>query len=134
MRLPVIALALAASACANTSKPLEPVLWNASLPYPAFGTLQAWTLVGDGSLALQAQDKTWHRATFTAPCAGLKVAPPVLAIKVSRFGETDRVSGVTIGAETCYFKTLETVDDPKSLAIAAPSAPVEGRPLPAPSR
>jgi hypothetical protein len=136
MRLTVLLLALAAplaaAACAST-KPLEPVLYNASLQAAEFGTLQSWQALRDGSIVIQGQDKKYHRATFTAPCAALAGAPAV-AIKISKFGTNSVISGVTIGAETCHFNTLEPVDDPKSLAIASPSAPVEGRALPAPAR
>jgi hypothetical protein len=138
MRLAVLLLSLvvplAISACATSKTPLDPVRANAFLPAAEFGVLQSWQALRDGTILLQGQDKKFHRATFTAPCAGLANAPSV-TLKISKIGEISKVQGVTpAGAETCYFNALEAVDDPKSLAIASPSAPVEGRQLPAPTR
>ncbi|MEJ0023462.1 MAG: DUF6491 family protein [Alphaproteobacteria bacterium] len=137
MRLSAFLLALAlpaaVAACANsTPPPLEPVHANAFLP-AEFGALQSWQALRDGSILLQGQDKKYIRAVFTAPCAGLANAPAV-TLKTGKVGDISKVQGITVGAETCYFNALEPVDDPKSLAIASPSAPVEGRPLPAPTR
>lgn len=139
MRPTLVLIVLTVSACASsTPPPLDPVKANASLPAAEFGALVSWQALRDGSILIEGAGKKYHRATFTAPCAGLAGAQAV-AVKVSKFGSEDRVQGVTInpaagGAETCYFNALEPVDDPKSLAIAAPSAPVEGRPLPAPGQ
>lgn len=139
MRFPAIALALTLTACSSASPPpLDPVHANAFLPAASFGSLQSWQGLRDGSIVLQGADKKWQRATFTAPCAGLAGATAV-TLKISKVGTADNIQGVTLstqagGAETCYFNTLEPVDDPKSLAIAAPSTPVEAKALPPPSR
>lgn len=134
MRPFVILLAVAVSACASTNPPpLDPVHANAFLDAGQFGALQSWQALRDGSIVLQGADKKWQRATFTAPCAGLANAQAV-TLKIGKIGTVDKVQGVTIGTEACYFNSLEAIDDPKSLAIAAPSAPVEGRALPAPGR
>jgi Family of unknown function (DUF6491) len=139
MRRFAILLVLALPACASAPPPpLDPVRANAFLDAGQFGALQSWQGLRDGSIVLQGADKKWQRATFTSPCAGLANASAV-TLKVSKIGTIDKVQGVTPttpagAAETCYFNTLEAVDDPKSLAIAAPSAPVEGRALPAPAR
>lgn len=133
-----IAASLAACAPMTTPKtpeaPLTVVNENASIPFVSLGGIKSWSAREDGSLLIEGTTGRFYRATFMNNCSDLKFAGTGIAITSDAAGATDRFSRVLVNGRSCPFATLDEVIDPKSRASAAPTAPVEGASLPAPTR
>jgi hypothetical protein len=132
---PTLALALAAAtaACTTTPKPPEQpvtvVRPDASIPFAGFGGIDSWQSRDDGSLILESRSHKFYHVTFIAPCPELRFAGPAIALKTGPIDTADRFSSIIVNGRTCQFATLDEVIDPKSKAVAAPAAAVEGRAL-----
>jgi hypothetical protein len=135
----VLALGACLAACAAPPQPTAqrpaPLMApkeSATVPQLSLGAIAGWERQPDGAATFTGTSGKTFRATFTDGCPQLDATPPPKV--TAAIWPADRFSGVVVGRYACYFDTLKEVIDPKSRAIAAPSAEVDGTALPPPTR
>jgi len=85
---------------------------HAVIRFADYGGIQNWRAADDGSLLIEARNRNWYRATFTAPCRDLKFEQSI-GFVTDVVGHLDKFSSVMVGDQRCWFKTFEQIDDPK---------------------
>ncbi len=98
---------------------------RAVLRFADLGGIRDWRADTDKAILIEGQNKNWYRATFYAPCVGLRFANTV-AFVTEPDGGLDRFSSILVQGERCWFKSFERSGAPGKrgkMPIAEPDNP-----------
>ena len=110
LSLAALLLPLSAAAADEPERPRE-IGVEASIAFPAYGTVRNFEADGDDGIWIEDQRRDWYYATLTGYCPDLDFVQAI-AIDTRGIARLDKYGAIIVNGQRCAFTSFVTAEKP----------------------
>lgn len=111
LSLAALLLPLSAAAANEPAKDARAIGVEASIAFPAYGTVRNFEADGDDGIWIEDQRRDWYYATLTGYCPDLDFVQAI-AIDTRGTSRLDKFGAIIVNGQRCAFTSFVTAEKP----------------------